>query len=703
MRIRLLLLLLALFPTALLAQAAEPPRPISHEDLWLAPRVGAPVVSPDGRRAVVAVAQPAYDKEENASHLWLVATDGKEAPRQITSLRGGESGASWSADGQRIAFSAKRDDDEQAQIYVLDLARGGEAQRVTSISTGAKDPLFSPDGTRIAFTTEVHPSARNDEDSVRISEEEAERKYKVHAYSGFPIRYWDRWLTERQPRLMVQVLGDDVATDLLAATELVKMPGYMLRGGSLNAAWAPDGNSLVFAASRNLHRSAHDFTHADLWQVSADGEGELRRLTGDEGLEGGDSWGSPAFGPGGDSLYALRRPRTDRVYNATTLVRLDWPSATESAEIHLPEKRAVQQFVVSPNGREVFMVGHDAGHTKLWKARSRGGEGRLAFPMERGVYGNLSLSRSGRPVLLANFQSAVSPAEVVRIDLGRGGHTPLTSFAADVFAGLDLQQPEHFWFESEEGARIHNMLVKPAGFDPGKRYPLVVLMHGGPHSLWREQVHLRWNYHLIAGSEFVVLATNYTGSTGFGEDFAQAIQGDPLRGPAEEINQGADEAIARYDFIDGTRQCAVGASYGGHLANWMQVATDRYHCLVSHAGLTDLGSQWGTSDAVYHREVNVGGPPWEGHPLWRDQSPITYAGEWETPMLVTAGALDYRVPLNNTLELWTVLQRRQIESRLLVYPEENHWIMSGYNSRHFYGELGDWLGRWLLEEEAEAQ
>jgi dipeptidyl aminopeptidase/acylaminoacyl peptidase len=242
------------------------------------------------------------------------------------------------------------------------------------------------------------------------------------------------------------------------------------------------------------------------------------------------------------------------------------------------------------------------------------------------------------------------------------------------------------------------MIVRPAGFDPDEEYSLLVLMHGGPHSMWPDSPHIRWNYHLLAGTDHVVLLTNYKGSTGFGEDFARAIQGDPLRGPANEINQAADVAIERFDFIDEDRQCAAGASYGGHLANWMQGATDRYRCLVSHAGLVNLITQWGTSDAVYHREANLGGPPWEMPEVWLDQNPLMYAENWQTPVLVTIGKLDERVPLSNVLEYWTALQRQQVESRLLIYPEEDHWIMSGPNSRHFYGEVADWLNRWVGED-----
>jgi dipeptidyl aminopeptidase/acylaminoacyl peptidase len=697
------LVVLLLFFTAIPSLATDPPgRPITHEDLWLMPRVGAPELSPDGRYAVFPVMAPAYERADQATHLWLVATDGSAAPRQLTFDRAAESGPSWSADGRRIAFSAKREGDEVAQIYVLDLD-GGEARPVTSVSTGARLPRFSPDGSRIAFTSDVHPDSRDDADSRRIIEEEKSRKHEVLTYTSFPIRNWDRWLAERQPRILVQTLGEEQAVDVLAGSDLVAQPGYGGRvtpgGTELDVAWAPDGQSLVFVASRNRDRAAYDFTHTDLWQVSAEG-GEPRRLTGGDGPEGGDTWTTPAFSPDGQSLYALRVPRSDQVYNAARLARLAWPNASPRGDITLPDARAVLQYSISPDSRELYMLTDDAGHVKLYRADARGGEARLAFDMDEGIYNNLSGARLGRqPVLVANFESSTSPAEVVRIDLRRGGHQRLTSFTADKVAGLDLQPLEHFWFESERGARIHSMLVRPAGFDPGRRYPLVVIMHGGPHLMYRDYFFLRWNYHLLAGSDYVVLLTNYTGSTGFGEAFAQGIQGDPLRGPAEEINQAADVAIARYDFIDGNRQCAGGASYGGHLANWMQSATDRYRCLISHAGLVNLESQWGTSDIAYSREANLGGPPWEDLAVWREQNPIRYAGSWRTPTLVTIGKLDYRVPLNNSLEYWTALQRQRVESRLLVYPNENHWIMNGHNSRHFYGEIDQWLARWLLEPE----
>jgi dipeptidyl aminopeptidase/acylaminoacyl peptidase len=678
--------------------AAASRRPIAHEDVWLAQRVGAPAVSPDGRWAVFAVTEPAYDRKDQSSDLWLVPVDGSAKPRRITSSSEPESGVTWSADAKRIAFAAKRTGDDVAQVYVLDLAAGGEAIRVTDAPLGARTPKFSPDGTRILYVADAWPGAKDEADNARLQKERKERKANVRVYETFPIRNWDKWLDERQPRVYVRSLeAGSKSKDLLAGSQLLRERGYAGRmsdeGGQLDAEWTPDGSGIVFVASVNRNAAARAFTNSELWLVSADG-GEPKRLT-----QGTDSWGDPRFSADGTTLYAERTPQKgDRVYNATLVAVMDWrngdPDVARARNLTTAVDRSVTSWGVGTDGTLWFLA-EDAGHEKLYVA-APGQPARLAFDMDAGVYTSLSVAEGAKePVLVARWESAVSPAEVVRIDPAKG-HVALSDFNAARAAEIDWQPVEHFWFTSSRGRKIHNMLVKPPGFDPLKKYPLFVMIHGGPHTMWRDQFFLRWNYHLIARPGFVILLTNYSGSTGFGEKFAQSIQGDPLKGPGEELNQAADEAIRRYSFVDGSRQCAGGASYGGHLSNWLQASTTRYRCLISHAGLLDLRSQWSTSDSVYHREVNVGGPPWSNSPLWRTQSPFTYATKFRTPVLVTIGEKDYRVPLNNALEYWTVLQRQQVPGRLVVFPDQNHWILTGEDSRVFYREIQDWLTKYLL-------
>jgi len=279
--------------TAAVAQAAEK-KVITHEDLWLMPRVGAPVTSPDGRNAVFSVTEPSYKKDETQTHLWIVPTDGSATARRLTSGKSEEKGVAWSADSKRLAFSAKRGDDKVAQIWILDLGSGGEALRATALSTGAVAPQFSPDGTHLLFLSEVWPDAKTDADNERITKEHDERKYKAHVYTGFPIRNFDHWIDEKRPHVFVQTIGSNDARDLIAGTALAKLPGFSEPEEGGGAIWAPDGKSIVLVASRNRDRAAWQFTHADLFDVRIDG-GEPRRLTGADSLEAGASWGRPRF------------------------------------------------------------------------------------------------------------------------------------------------------------------------------------------------------------------------------------------------------------------------------------------------------------------------------------------------------------------------------------------------------------------------
>lgn len=668
--------------------------PITHEDVWLMPRVGSPILSPDGSKAIVSVTRPAYDRAEQSSDLYLIDVLGDREVQQLTFRAGGESQVAWSPDSTQIAFRARRAGDDKPQIYLLSLTQGGEARRITNHPDGAAEPEFSPDGTRIAFVSQINPN------QTAYSAKGLEG-VNVRTYTGFPIRNWNRWLDGTEPRLFLQTIGEEEYTDVIGDSELVKGIGFAgsraSSGARLSPIWTPDGDHIIFSASDNRHRYAYDYTDQDLWLVEASG-GEPKRLTGSEAPEGDDSYSSAAFSPDGRYLVASKTPRTERVFNASELVVWSWPDAEVVNEIQMPDRRRVGQFVMPGNG-QVYVLGQDAGHVKIYQASLlNDSETRLSFEVDSGIYVGLQGAMHDEElVLLGAWQAAHQPAEVVRIDVGEAAHQPLTHFTQEAIAGLDLLPVEHFWFENNEGMAIHSLLVKPANFDPKKRYPVLALMHGGPHSQWQDYFFIRWNYHLLAREDFVLVLTNYRGSTGFGEAFAQAIQGDPLKGPADDINAAMDVAIERYDFIYETRQCAGGASYGGHLANWMQSSTDRYRCLISHAGLVNLATQWGTSDAVYHREANMGGPPWALPEVWAEHNPINFAEQWQTPVLVTIGMKDERVPLANTLEYWTALQRQQIESRLLVYPDEDHWIMSGPNSRHFYGELNHWLERWLLD------
>lgn len=673
-------------------------RPITHEDVYLSKRLGAPVLSPDGRLALFAVTEPSYKENEAVADLWIVATDGSAPARKLTGMRASESGPAWSPDGRRIAFSAKRDGDDAAQIYVMDIADGGEAQRVTNLSTGATAPRWRPDGRAILFGSRIYPGAVTDSANRTTAAERRDRKWNARVYDGFPIRNWDQWLDDRSPHLFVQELepAGKPARDLLAGIRLATEPGFGAGGANdaLSAVWTPDGRGIVFAASVNRHEAAFAEVRSQLYLLSAD-SGEPRPITSPT-----NDLANPSFSKDGRTLYAEATPRSEKTYHNTRLVAFQWPALGPMTVVAGDTDRSVGRAVAAPDSKTLFFASDDAGHVRLF--RVTGGRTEPVGRQEHGSYSGFDVAGNGSaPVIVAVWESAVKPPEIVRVDARTGQATPLTRFNAELTTAIDWQPVREFSFTSSKGRRIHSLLVVPPGFDSTKAYPLFALIHGGPHNMWTDQFVVRWNYHLLGAPGYVMLMTNYTGSTGFGEAFAQGIQRDPLATPGEEINEAVDEAIRRYPFVDSTRLVAGGASYGGHLANWLAVTTTRYKALISHAGLWDLETQYATSDYTYGRERNVGSPPWEDDPLWREQSPMRRAEHLRTPMLVSFGERDFRVPLNNGLELWTALQRMRVPSRLLIFPNENHWILNGENSRFFYREVHDWIARWVNASAAE--
>jgi dipeptidyl aminopeptidase/acylaminoacyl peptidase len=665
---------------------------LTHEQLWSFSRVGAPVVSPDGKWAVFPVAEPTYDPQKDVSDLWIVPTDGSTPARRLTSNRGGESAPSWSPDGSRLAFAARRDDDEVAQVYVLDVARGGDAQRVTSAPTAASAPRWSPDGRRLVYQAALWRGASDEESNRKGALERKNAKSKARIYDTFPVRSWDHWIDESKMHLwVVELDGGRTSRSLFGRSTLASAPGF--GGESLGAIFTPDGQSVIFVATDHGDRAARAAVTTSLWQVAASG-GEPARLA-----AGNWDAAGPAFSPDGRVLCFTVNDAKPAIYALARLGCAAWPWTGSVTVVTKDFDRSVSSWGFSPDARQIYLTAEDRGHERIYAVAAAGGAAKLAVDAPQGVYTALQVARGQSGVqLIASWESAVSPAEIVRVDPSTGTRTPLTSFNTAKAAAIDWLPLREFEFTGRNGRRIHSFLALPPNFDETKKYPLFVLIHGGHAGMWRDSITYRWNYHLLAHPQFVVLMTDYRGSTGYGEQFTLDILGDPLAGPADDINDAADAAIKQFPFIDGSRQAAGGASYGGHLTNWLAGTTTRYRALVSHAGLATLDMQWGTSDGIYHREIMMGGPYWENPAKWIAQSPLAKAGHFKTPTLVSIGVNDFRVPEGNALAMYAALQRMNVPSRLLVWPDENHWILKGENSRIFYREVRAWLEKYLLDK-----
>jgi dipeptidyl aminopeptidase/acylaminoacyl peptidase len=659
-------------------------RPITHEDVWLMKRATEPTVSSDGRSVVFLLTEPDYDPAKTVADLWIVPADGSAPPRRLTFTKAAESGATWSPDGTSIAFSTKREGDDAAQIYILPMA-GGEAQRITNILGGASNPHWRLDGKAILFESDFDP----------IAAERKARKSNARIYDAMPVRFWNAWLDEKKPHVFVQELRDgSQPTDLLKGSKLAASPGFggifgMSGSQSLQAVWAPDGQSVVFAATvnRNVMMSAE--TSSALFAVSVSG-GEPRQLT-DSGLK----YTNPRFSAAGDALFALHEREHQpggRLYSLSRLARLPWPAAGKPTILTTSWDRSVSNFALAKDGRTVYIDAEDDGFDQVFQMPAQGGPVQRLMKVERGGYTSLSPAADG---FVALYQTSLQAPEIVRLNISTSSHTALTTFNADKIAAIDAPAPIHFWFTAKNGKRIHNLLFQPPQFSESKRYPLVIFPHGGPNAMSKDGFSARWNSYLLASPGYVILETDYSGSTGFGEKFADDVEKDVLRGPAEEILQAIAEAVRRYPWIDGSRQAAAGASYGGYLMNWLNGHTNQFKCFVIHAGAINNESQYGVNDGGLDRELRMGGPIWEKGGQWNDQSPLRYSGSFRTPALITQGENDYRVPLSESLTTFKILQRRKIPTRLVVFPDAGHWVLKGEDSKLHMQEVIAWLARYL--------
>ncbi|MEY2792958.1 MAG: Acylaminoacyl-peptidase [Bacteroidota bacterium] len=653
---------------------------ISHEDMINFWRVGAPKISPDGQWVIFSQGKTTYNSDDNTSDLYLAKTDGTEKPRKITNSKTTESDYFWHPNGKKIFFVAKREGDEAAQLYSLSFEMGGEAERLTNISTGVMGPKINTKGDMVLFQSKVYPKAFSDSISKKLVEEKKKIKYKARVFTTFPVRYFDQWLDEKQAHLFTLDLSTQKIQNLFENCDLVNSIGYGL--GSFE--FSPNQNEVVFTASTDLTTAAYQNPSYKIYQISLRGKGKEKQIISDD-LD----YNTVRFSNDGKYLLATGNAQSNKLYYTNRLYRFDYPACSNRTELVAQLDRPINALEIIDEG--ILASVEDQGYDKIIKIKWDNSGFSIVKGGNYGAFASLSAEKSGK--IITYQQEAVNaPLEVYTQISGK--EISISKANEEMLAKLDLVRPIEFWTNTR-GKKVRSVLVKPAHFDPSKKYPLFVLMHGGPASSFKDSFGYRWNPYVLASDKMVIVMTDYTGSVGYGEKFAQDIQFDPFKGPGQEILDAAKDAIKRFDFIDESRQAAGGASYGGHLANWMQATTTHFKCLVSHAGLMNSEEQWGTSDVIWGRELMNGGAPWVPTKTWKEQNPMRFAANFKTPILYTVGENDFRVPINNTLTSWSITQRLKIPAKLIVFPEENHWILKPENSRFHYKEIMDWIGKYL--------
>ncbi len=672
---------------------------LTPEALWGVTRLSDPQPSPDGSQVAYAARDYSIERNGSTSRLWLIAADGG-APRPLTLGEVKDSSPRWATPNLLLFLSSRGG---SSQIWAI-RTDGGEAWQVSDLPLDVANLAVAPGGTSVSFTLEVFPDCEDlDCTANRVKEQEAS-PVQARVYTELLYRHWDSWEDGRRSHLFVAPLvaasgGKPGAApgggslrlgtprDLMAGMD-ADSPTRPFGGGE-EIAFSPDGRELIFAA-KDLPGSEPSWrTDVDLFRVPADGTAAPRKVTTQN-----RAWDTmPAYSPDGKWLayVAMERPGFEADRFQVVLRPRD-----ARGDLGPPQRitsgwdRSVGSLAWLPDSRGLVVTAQEHGRLRIFTVAVPGGGVKPLVSEHHNT--SVAVGPKGRVFFLQD--SLTSPADLFVIEARGGAARRLTSANAARLAGVEMGAVEDFWFQGARGEKVHGWLVKPPGFSAGRRYPLAFLIHGGPQGAWQDAFHYRWNPQIYAGAGYVAVAINFHGSTGYGQAFTDSITGDWGGAPFQDLMMGLDHILASQPAVDRNRMCALGASYGGYMINWVAGHTDRFRCLVNHDGLFDLSSMYHTTEELWFPEWEFGGTPWDKPELYERWNPAAYVKNWKTPMLVIHGALDYRVPETEAFATFTALRRRGVEARLLHFPDENHWVLKPANALKWHAEVLDWMARW---------
>lgn len=647
---------------------------LSAEVLWQLDRVGSPVVSPDGKQVVVPVTS--YDHQENKdvseTRLWLLSTKVGAPQRPLTAAGAKASSPVFSPDGAHLAFVSKRDNDEVGQIYVLPMSEPGEAQRLTELPTGASGLRWR--GDHIYFISSVLPDRSWEEiaDDLKAREEDG---VSAMVWDSLPYSFFDHYLDQERENHLFRIPGTGGEVELITQDANLKFH----RDDVGKSHYDVSSNESLIALVVNSS-AGEVYPNPDVYLLSM-ADGTTSNLTVDNPAPDV----SPQFSPNGRQL-AYQRQNIKGFYGDQYKLMLHDVSTGATAALHPQWDRSASGLTWAPDSRGFYAAIDDAGTRRIHYIPAGRGEPR-AITGETD-FGGLTAASDG--TLVATNQSAVHPNRIVKVNRRNGSTERLDTFNDETLADVELGTFESVTYAGYDGKEIQMWVHYPPGFDPDQKYPLMLLIHGGPHGAITNNFHYRWNAQTFASWGYVTAWPNFHGSSGFGQDFVDAINPDWITKPYADVIAAAEYLLDK-PYIDEKRTVAAGGSYGGYLSSIVLGREHPFNALVIHAAVYDLYAQMSADFAVNMERF---GPHWEKPEIYREQSPHYYAASFNTPSLIIHGQKDLRVPVGQGFELFRTLQTRGIDSRLIYYPDENHWVLKRANSLHWYAQVRSWVARY---------
>ena len=652
-------------------------RTYTVEDLMKVRRVGDPQISPDGRQVAFTIGDVNFAANKTLTQIYVMPIDGGEMKR----LTDGQSSASaprWSPDGKKIAYTTG------GQIWVMD-HDGGHKEQVTKISTGAGGPVWSPDGKWIGFTSDVYPDCSNDDCNKKRDEEAESSKVKAHIVTRLLYKHWDEWRDVKRTHVFVVASKGGTAREI--TTGDYDSPPYAAASG-VDYAFSPDSSEIAFL--RNPDKVEAISTNSDIYVMNL-ASGATKNIT--QHNHGYDA--SPMYTR--DGKLIIYRSQATPGFEADRWRLMAYNRATgTSVELTKNFDQQVEGVTLSPDGNTIYITANDRGKEPIYKLPIGGGVPQKLIP---NVFAsNVQITPDGRKFVFV-ASTIASPAEIYTANADGNGVAALTSANAQLMSRANLKAAEDVEWTGAMGRKIHGFIVKPNEFDPNKKYPLLVLIHGGPQSAWNDNWGYRWNPEVFANAGYVVFAPNPRGSTGYGQQFVNEISGDWGGKPYVDIMNGVADVLRRNPFIDRNRVGAAGASYGGYMINWILGHNNdprfRFKVLVSHDGVYNLESMYGATEELWFPEWEFKGTPWSNPAMYSRWSPHKFVQNFNTPLLVIHSELDFRVPLGEGMQLFTAVQRKGIDSKFLTFPDEGHWVLKPQNSNLWYHTVLDWLDKYL--------
>jgi dipeptidyl aminopeptidase/acylaminoacyl peptidase len=685
-------LFVPLFFLAVSAFAQSAKHPFTFEDMMKLKRVDEPVPSPDGKWVVFSATDVDLEANTKISHLWIVPASGAESKR-LSETPTHEERPRFSPDGKRLIWTSKATDPTQIWMCDFDPEAGrlvGIPRQLTTISTGADGAIWAPDGKNIVFVSEVYPDCKDDTCNKQRDDELKKSKVKAKVFTRLFYRHWNAFTEFKRSHLFVITLDDENTRELTPGDHDV--PPFHLGGQDLYAI-SPDGQELAYTSNRDEVEATS--TNSDIFvTLIAAPASDGKKISTSPGADT-----TPLYSPDGKYLAWRSQARAGFEADKWRLMLQDRKSG-QTRDLTEKFERSVGSVAWRADSQTIFFTAEDHGEDPIYAFSLT--DNRASEVIR--LHGD-DLAPSKDAIFFTRM-SIRAPNEIARFNLeeydNATGHgqdvvtaTAVTHMNDSLLSQIDMQPLESFTFKGANDEDVQGFIVTPSGFDRTKKYPLKFLIHGGPQGAWGNSWTYRWNAELFAATgNYVVVMINFHGSTGYGQKFTDSISGDWGGKPYVDLMKGLDYVEKTYPFIDKSREAALGASYGGYMANWLLGHTDRFKCIVSHDGTFNTESAYGTTEELWFVEWEFKGPLWKNRELHRKFSPHLFADKFKTPTLVVHGQLDYRLDVSNGFDLFTTLQRLKVPSKMLYFPDEGHWVLKPQNSRLWYKTVNDWVDQW---------